>query len=374
MSRDGDHGHGVPDERRRAWGEKYEPRYSGVATFMRRPLRGDPEAWNGVDIGIVGVPFDGGVTNRPGARHGPRHLRDQSTLMGMVCHQTGVRPLYGTNDDGSAATGGDCSMQGRRGWAAGGAVAERQRGGGPAMGRYDLADVADLGDVPIEGVYRLDDAIADIERHYDRIAAAGVLPLSAGGDHSITLPIMRALARAQGQPLGLIHFDAHCDTGPELFGHKHHHGGPFKVAVEDGALDPKRTIQIGIRGPAEPLWAFSYESGMTVVHLEDLYAMGIPAVIKRAREVAGDGPTYLSFDVDGLDPVFAPGTGTPETGGFTTYEAQQMLRGLRGLDIVAGDVVEVSPPFDPSGTTGLTGAQMMFEILCLLAETVERRG
>ena len=222
-------------------------------------------------------------------------------------------------------------------------------------------------------MYRLDEAIADIERHYDRVAAAGIVPLTAGGDHSITLPIMRALARARGGPLGLVHFDAHCDTGPELFGHKHHHGGPFKVAVEDGALDPKRTIQIGIRGPAEPLWAFSYESGMTVVHIEDLYAMGIAAVVEKAREVAGDGPVYLSFDVDGLDPVYAPAPGTPEVGGFTTYEAQQMLRGLRGLDIVAGDVVEVSPPFDPSGTTGMTGAQMMFEILCLLAETVGRR-
>ena len=333
MSRDdhrnGDRNVGVPDERKKAWGEKYQPRYSGVATFMRSPLREDSAQWGGIDIGIVGVPFDGGVTNRPGARHGPRHLREQSTLMGMVVHQTGVRP-------------------------------------------YDLATVADLGDAPIEGVYRLDEAIADVERHYDRIAAAGILPLTAGGDHSITLPIMRALGKARGGPLGLIHFDAHCDTGPELFGHKHHHGGPFRVAVEDGALDPKRTIQIGIRGPAEPLWGFSYESGMTVIHIEELYAMGIPAVVQKAREVAGGGPTYLSFDVDGLDPVFAPGTGTPEVGGFTTFEAQQMLRGLRGLDIVAGDVVEVSPPFDPSGTTGLNGAQMMFEILCLLAETVAR--
>ena len=330
MRRDDGHGADVPDERKRAFGERYQPRYSGVATFMRRPLREDPATWDGIDIGIVGVPFDGGVTNRTGARHGPRHLRDQSTLMGMVNHQTGVRP-------------------------------------------HDLAKVADLGDVLIEGVYRLDEAIADIERHYDRIAAAGIVPLTAGGDHSITLPIMRALARAHGQPLGLVHFDAHCDTGPELFGHKHHHGGPFKVAVEDGALDPKRTIQIGIRGPAEPLWGFSYESGMTVIHIEDLYAMGIPAVVEKAHEVAGSGPTYVSFDVDGLDPVFAPGTGTPEVGGFTNYEAQQMLRGLRGLDIVAGDVVEVAPPFDPSGTTGLTGAQMMFEILCLLAETAGRK-
>jgi agmatinase len=321
---------GVPDERRKAWGEKYRPRYSGVATFMRRPLREEEDQWAGTDIGIIGVPFDGAVTNRPGARHGPRHLREQSTLMGMVIHQTGVRP-------------------------------------------YDLANVADLGDVYIEGVYELDKAIDDIEKFYRKVAAVGIVPLSAGGDHSISLPIMRALSRHFGAPLGLVHFDAHCDTGPMLFGHKHHHGGPFRVAVEDGALDPKRTIQIGIRGPAEPLWDFSYETGMTVIHIEELYAMGIPAVIERAVEVVGKGPTYLSFDVDGLDPVFAPGTGTPEVGGFTTYEAQQMLRGLRGVDFVAGDLVEVSPPFDPSGTTGLTGAQMMFEILALLAENLSRK-
>ena len=170
MSREDGHRVDVPDERKKAFGERYQPRYSGVATFMRRPLREEPSEWEGIDIGIVGVPFDGGVTNRPGARHGPRHLRDQSTLMGVVNHQTGVRP-------------------------------------------HDLAEAADLGDVLIEGVYRLDEAIADIERHYDRIASAGIVPLTAGGDHSITLPIMRALARAHGGPLGLVHFDAHCDTG-----------------------------------------------------------------------------------------------------------------------------------------------------------------
>ncbi len=318
---------GVPEARKLAWGAVYRPRYAGVATFMRQELKEDPQTWGDVDIGIIGVPFDGGVTNRPGARHGPRALRDQSTLMGRINHQTGVRP-------------------------------------------YDIARVADLGDVLIEGIFDLDRAIGDIERFYDGVAAAGVLPLSAGGDHSISLPIMRALAKAAGGPLGLIHFDAHCDTGPELFGHKHHHGGPFKVAVEDGALDPKRTIQIGIRGPAEVLWDFSYSSGMTVIHIEDFYAMGLDAVIARAREVVGDGPVYVSFDVDGLDPVYAPGTGTPEAGGFTTYEAQHALRGLMGLDIVGADVVEVSPPFDSASITSFHGAQMMWELLCLMADRV----
>ena len=270
MSDKEDRAPSVPDERRAAWGDRNVLRYSGVATFMRRPLLEDVEAWPGIDIGFIGVPFDGAVTNRPGARHGPRHLRDQSTLMGAYNHQTGVIP-------------------------------------------HKLVEAADLGDVPLEGVYELDRAIAEIEDWYDKVCAAGVAPLTAGGDHSITLPIMRALARRTG-PLGMVHFDAHCDTGPELFGHKHHHGGPFRWAVEEGALDPKRTVQIGIRGPTEPLWAFSYERGMTVIHIEELYAMGLPAVIEKAREVVGDGPTYVSFDVDGLDPVYAPGTGTPEVG------------------------------------------------------------
>ncbi len=321
---------GVPEARKLAWGEVYKPRYTGIATFMRQPLKEDAAGWGEVEIGIVGVPFDGGVTNRTGARHGPRALREQSTLMGRLNHRTGARP-------------------------------------------YDWARVADLGDVPIEGVYALDRAIDDIESFYARVAAAGVVPLSAGGDHSITLPILRALARQCGQPLGLVHFDAHCDTGPELFGHKHHHGGPFKVAVEDGALDPHRTIQVGIRGPAEALWDFSYRSGMTVIHIEELYAMGLDAVIARCHEVAGGGPTYVSFDVDGMDPVYAPGTGTPEVGGFTAFEAQRMLRGLRGLEIVGADVVEVSPPFDSANITALNGAQMMWELLCLMAERIGRR-
>ncbi|MFP6740092.1 MAG: agmatinase [Alphaproteobacteria bacterium] len=294
---------------------------------MRRPLLEEPEQWGGIEVGLMGVPFDGAVTNRPGARHGPRHLRDQSTLMGLMNHQTGVRP-------------------------------------------YDLANIADLGDVFIEHPYELNAAIDDIKAFYDTVFAAGIAPVTAGGDHSITWPIMKAMAEHTGEPVGLVHFDAHCDTAAELFGHRNHHGGPFRIAVEEGALDPKRTIQIGIRGPAEPQWDFSYESGMTVIHIEELYEMGIPAVIAKAREVVGAGPTYVSFDVDGMDPVYAPGTGTPEVGGFNTFEAMQMLRGLRGLNIVGGDLVEVSPPWDPSGTTGLNGVQMMFEIMCLVAESV----
>ena len=190
-----------------------------------------------------------------------------------------------------------------------------------------------------------------------------------GGDHSVTLPIFRGIA--QQSPVGLVHFDAHCDTGDDYLGSKFHHGAPFRRAVEEGTLDPKRTIQIGIRGGLNDLdvWQFSHDSGMRVVYMDEFYKMGVDAVIAEARRVVGEGPTYISFDVDGLDPVFAPGTGTPEVGGFSTLEAQLMIRGLRGLNLVGGDVVEVAPPFDQTGNTALVGASMMFEILCVVADS-----
>jgi guanidinopropionase len=202
---------------------------------------------------------------------------------------------------------------------------------------------------------------------------SGTVPVSAGGDHSVTLPIFRAIAK--DRPLGMVHFDAHCDTGDDYLGSKFHHGAPFRRAVEEGLLDPQRTIQIGIRGPLNDpdVWKFSEDSGMRVVSIEEFYDSGWRAVMAEARKVVGEGPTYISFDVDGLDPVYAPGTGTPEVGGFTTHEAQQMIRSLRGLQLFGGDVVEVAPPFDPSGTTALVGASIMFEILCVVSESVASR-
>ncbi len=199
------------------------------------------------------------------------------------------------------------------------------------------------------------------------------MPLSAGGDHAITLPIYRAIAAER--PVGMVHIDAHTDTWDEFLGSKFTHGAPFRRAVEEGLLDPKRTVQIGIRGAqnSDEGWTFSLETGMRVVFMEEFTKLGVDAVIQEARRVVGDGPTYVSFDVDGLDPVYAPGTGTPEIGGLTTIEAQTLLRGLRGLDLVGGDVVEVAPPFDPTGNTALVAATMMYEILCLLAEAVAAR-
>ena len=189
--------------------------------------------------------------------------------------------------------------------------------------------------------------------------------MSVGGDHSITHSILRALGA--DRPVGMVHIDAHCDTSGDYEGSKFHHGGPFRRAVLDGVLDPERTIQIGIRGAAEYLWEFSYESGMSVLHTEEVAEMGIPAVVARARQVVGEGPVYVSFDVDSLDPAFAPGTGTPEVGGLLPREALAILRGLQGIDIIGGDVVEVAPQYDASTVTAQCAAQVLFTLLCLVA-------
>ena len=304
------------------------PRYSGIPTFMRTPLIRDPSK---LDIALIGVPFDAGAEHRPGQRHGPREIRNMSSLTRAVHHVTRVNP-------------------------------------------YKLCHIADMGDVPFPRAFDLERSHADITRFYDTVHEARVAPLSVGGDHSISLPIFRAIARER--PVGMVHIDAHTDTCDEELGSRFTHGTPFRRAVEEGLLDPKRTVQIGIRGAqnSDEGWAFSLDSGMRVIFIEEFSQLGVEAVIAELRRVTGDGPTYVSFDVDSLDPAFAPGTGTPEVGGLSSIEAQRLLRGLRGLDLIGGDVVEVSPPFDPSGSTALVGATMMYEILCVLAEAVARRN
>ena len=253
------------------------------------------------------------------------------------------------------------------------------------MNPYELCRIADLGDVRFSSRYDLKAQVDDITRYYGKVHAAGIIPVSAGGDHFITYPILKGIA--SDRPVGMVHIDAHCDTSGEAEGSRFHHGGPFRQAVLDGVLDPARTIQIGIRGGGEYLWEFSFETGMTVIHAEEIDSLGMDAVIARARAVVGelpcyvsfdvdgieyseksgmrivfmeefarvgveriieearrgvgDGPTYITFDVDGLDPVYTPGTGTPEVGGISTIDAQRLLYGLRGLDLVGGDVVEV---------------------------------
>jgi guanidinopropionase len=297
--------------------------FAGISTLLDLPYR--PEApdqpgFGGLDIALVGVPMDLGVTNRAGARFGPRAVRDVERI-GPYNHALGVVPRT------------ECQA-------------------------------ADIGDVPMRSRFSLDSCIEDIEAFYHRIRATGVRPLSVGGDHSITYPILKGLG--QEHPVGLVHIDAHCDTMGEIDGSKFHHGGPFRQAVLAGVLDPERTVQIGIRGPAEIFWGFSYESGMTVLHIEDVGRLGTAGVVEKAREVVGDGPTYISFDVDGLDPAYAPGTGTPEAGGLTPREAQAILHGLKGIDIIGGDVVEVAPQYDPTSNTAMVGAQMLFEIFSLM--------
>ena len=241
------------------------------------------------------------------------------------------------------------------------------------MSPYELCNVADLGDASVNPIDLLD-TLKRVEDFFAEIHAAGTIPLSAGGDHLITLPIFRAIAK--DSPIGMVHFDAHTDTTDSYFGNnKYTHGTPFRRAIEEGILDPKRTVQIGIRGSIYTKQDYDYgrEVGIRTIGIEEYFDMGIDAVIEETLGIVGDGSTYISFDVDGLDPIYAPGTGTPEIGGYSTYDAQKMIRALRGLDLIGGDVVEVSPPFDPSGNTALVGATIMFEILCVLADAVARR-
>ena len=300
-----------------------EPRFAEIATFMRAPLA---DSLDNVDIGLIGVPTDLGVTNRPGARHGPREIRNSSSLMRTFNLGMNINP-------------------------------------------YKLCRIADLGDVKFSHRYDLNKQAQEIESFFQRIVENNILPVSAGGDHSITYPILKAIAKKES--VGMVHIDAHTDTWGEIWGSKFTHGAPFRLAVEAGVLDPKRTIQIGIRGGQNFMDGieFSQSHGMRVVFMDEFSFLGVDKIIKEARDVVGEGKTYISFDVDGLDPVYAPGTGTPEVGGITTLEAQQLLRGLKGLNLIGGDVVEVAPPFDNTGNTALVGATMMFEILTLIADS-----
>jgi guanidinopropionase len=235
------------------------------------------------------------------------------------------------------------------------------------MSPYDLVNVADLGDAPVNPA-DVQDALERIATWFKALIAKGIRPLSAGGDHLCSLPILRAVG--QKRPVGMIHFDAHSDLWDGYFGgFKFTHGTPFCRAIEEGVLDPKRTIQIGLRGSVYDFEDrdFGEKHGVTMIGIEQATTMGPEKVMELARKVAGDGPTYVSFDIDCLDPAYAPGTGTPEAGGFTNREAIAMLRALKGLDIVGADVVEVSPPFDPSGYTALNGVTMMWELLCIMA-------
>lgn len=300
------------------------PRFAGVPTFMRLPYVGlDDPRLEEVEIGLIGVPWDSGTTNRPGPRHGPRQLRDMSTMIRAGNGVTGVRP-------------------------------------------FEAARCADLGDVPPNPADILD-SMDRITGFYDQVRAAGIVPLTAGGDHLSSLPILRSLGR--DTPLAMVHFDSHTDLFNAYFdGMQYTHGTPFRRAIEEGLLDPKRVVQIGIRGTAQDTEDrdFANAVGVRVIPIDEYFARGSDDVMAEAREIVGSHPTYVSYDIDFVDPAFAPGTGTPEVGGPNSYEALRVARLLEGISIVGADLVEVSPPFDPSAGTAFLGASIMFEMLCCM--------
>ncbi len=292
--------------------------YSGIPTLLNAPHATSAAE---LDVALVGVPMDLGVTNRSGARFGPRAVRTIERI-GPYNHFLKVAPLSEVR-------------------------------------------CADIGDVLFRSRFDLTQSIEDIETFCRSVVATGARLLCVGGDHSVTYPILKAVGAQEA--VGCVHIDAHCDTSGDYEHAKFHHGGPFRLAVLDGVLDPERTIQIGIRGSAEFLWEFSYESGMTVIHAEEFARMGVRSVIAKCVEVLDGKPFYISIDVDGFDPSFAPGTGTPEVGGLTPREVQMLLRGLKGLEVIGGDVVEIAPQYDATTNTAQLGAQMLFEILSLIS-------
>jgi guanidinobutyrase len=302
------------------------PRFGAPATFMRLPAQ--PDA-SGLDACFVGVPMDIGTSNRPGTRFGPRQIRAESCF---------VRPY---NMASRAAP-------------------------------FDSLQVADIGDVAID-TFNLPKCMDIITEAYERILADGCIPLTLGGDHTIAYPILRAMARRHG-PVGLIHVDAHADINDHMFGEPIAHGTPFRRAVEAGVLDTGRCIQIGLRGSgyAADDFDWSRSQGFRVVQAEECWHRSLTPLMAEVRAQMGDGPVYLSYDIDSLDPGFAPGTGTPEIGGLTTIQALEIIRGCWGLNLVGCDLVEVSPPYDTSGNTALTAAYLLFEMLCVLPG-VERR-
>ncbi|MFK7853572.1 MAG: agmatinase [Granulosicoccus sp.] len=300
------------------------PRFGGPATMMRLPFQSDAK---GLDACFVGIPMDIGTSNRSGTRHGPRQIRAESCMLRPYNMATGAAP-------------------------------------------FDAIQVADVGDVPIN-TFDLKQTVKIITAHYDTLLAHGTIPLTLGGDHTLTYPVLKSIAKKHG-PVALIHIDAHADINDEMFGEKIAHGTPFRRSHDDGLLNPEMVFQIGLRGtgysPDDFNW--SREQGWTVVQAEECWGQSLVGMMTRIRAAIGQHPVYISYDIDSLDPAFAPGTGTVEVGGLTVWQALEIIRGCSGLNIVGGDLVEVSPPYDPSGNTALIGANLLYEMLCVLPKVV----
>ncbi len=299
------------------------PRFAGVATFMRTICH---EISTDVDVGLVGVPFDLGLNHRTGARHGPAAVREMSRLIRRVHPTSGIRP-------------------------------------------FEICNVADLGDAPVNPMSK-DASIAMIEQYFREIRSAEIVPIAVGGDHTIPLPILRALA--DNRPCGILHFDAHADTLDEICGDKVNHATFMRRGYEEGFIEPKRTIQLGMRGSrfSPDDIQYGYDIGYSIITMDEYEEMGRAAVIQTINEVLGEGPIYISLDIDGLDPAYLPGTGVPEIGGLIPRDVQVILRSLRGREIIGADISEVSPGFDPTGITCVTVANLMFEMLCLVADHI----
>jgi guanidinobutyrase len=296
------------------------PRFGGPATMMRLPSQPTAE---GLDACFVGIPMDIGASNRAGTRHGPRQIRAESCMVRPYNMATRAAP-------------------------------------------FDSLQVADIGDIAIN-TFNLPKCMDIITEAYGAILTHDCIPLTLGGDHTLTFPILRAMAKKHG-PVGLIHVDAHADINEHMFGESIAHGTPFRRAVEAGILDTSRCVQIGLRGSGYAADDFDWprQQGFRVVQAEDCWHRSLTPLMAEVRAQMGDGPVYLSYDIDSLDPAFAPGTGTPEIGGLTTIQALEIIRGCAGLNLVGCDLVEVSPPYDPSGNTAITAAYLLFEMLCVL--------
>ena len=301
------------------------PRFGGPTTMMRLPA---VETSVGLDACFVGVPMDIGASNRAGSRLGPRQIRAESVMLRPYNMATGAAP-------------------------------------------FEAMQVADIGDVPIN-TFDLKKSVEIIRTFYDNILRSDVIPLTLGGDHTLTYPILQAMAKKYG-PVALIHVDAHADVNDEMFGEKIAHGTPFRRAYEAGCLQNDKVFQIGLRGtgysPEDFNWGRS--KGWTVIQAEECWHKSLSPLMEQVRTVVGNAPVYLSYDIDSLDPAFAPGTGTQEIGGLTIWQALEIIRGCAGLNLVGCDLVEVSPPYDTTGTTALVGSNLLYEMLCVLPKSVK---